>query len=271
MNNLRIGRIPYLVCAPYFFKNPTNHIDFIEGSPALLNEYLQDGSIDAAPSSSVEYALHSQRYYIFRDITTGSHNRIKSVLLFSKYPWEELNNKTIKLSPDSNTSNILLKILCKRKHQIRVNYEKRTENYGDAELVIGNQSLLRLYHEVHPYVYDLAEEWYRWQNLPFSFGLWMINKKSWEEKEDQLVSYFNFLKDNLEEFFFNFDESLQSFLKVNPLPLPFHFIQAFFDRNNYEFSHNHQKSLLLFYRLAWEEGLLPPCEHLEWLPQVHSV
>lgn len=268
MNQLRIGRIPYLVTAPYFFRNPEQPVEFIEGSPAQLNLQLLEGTLDAAPSSSVEYALHADRYYLFRDITTGSHDRIKSVLLFSKYPWTELNHQTILLSPDSNTSNILLKLLCKRKHHLQVNFERHSEDPVAAELVIGNQSLLKLYHEAYPYVYDLAQEWYQWQSLPFSFGLWIVNKKSWIQKEDQLIRYFQFLRENLQEFFRNFEDSLKIYLKSYPLPLPYHFISSFFDRTNYEFTSNHQKSLLLFYRLAWEEGYLPACEQLEWLPLV---
>ena len=36
--------------------------------------------------------------------------------------------------------------------------------------------------KANPYRYDLAEEWLDWKGLPFVFAVWMVNRKSLDER-----------------------------------------------------------------------------------------
>ena len=80
---LKIGRIPFLVCVPFFheiLKNLPINWELIEGNPRQLNSLLSKGLIDLAPSSSIEYAKKPDQYYILADVCTSLMNVFKMQL-----------------------------------------------------------------------------------------------------------------------------------------------------------------------------------------------
>ena len=83
---LRIGRIPFLVCAPYFHASLQGlpGVTFTDGPPRVLNALLASGAIDAAPSSSFEYARNPGDYVLIPGLCTSGRGEVKSVLLFSR-------------------------------------------------------------------------------------------------------------------------------------------------------------------------------------------
>jgi len=109
---LRIGRITYANCSPIFHElqkqAPAEDYQFIGGVPSHLNAMLAAGEIDVCPSSSIQYALHPERYLILPDLSISSDGSVGSVLLFSRIPIEELDGQTILLSSESATSVNLL-------------------------------------------------------------------------------------------------------------------------------------------------------------------
>lgn len=267
MKELVIGRIPYLVCAPYFFQSPNIPIKWVDGTPAELNLLLRNGEIDAAPSSSIEYAQNSDKYLVLRTISTGGLDRIQSVLLLSDVPWEQLNGKTIKLSPDSQTSNTLVRLLCNLKYKVACQFENEPVTHS-AHVQIGNKALTELYSKSSPYTYDLAQEWYDWQHLPFSFGLWMFQKSTIMRKIAETQAFILYLKKCLPLFFTDVIKNTDLFLQQVNATLPVGFSHDFFRQDNYILSAGNEKALLRFYQLAYMQGLAPECQKIHWLPEV---
>ena len=112
---LRIGRITYANLFPIFYylekECDLSEYKFINGVPSALNKMLRDGELDISPSSSIEYLKNKKKYFILPWFSISSLGPIKSILLFSKIPIEELGGKTIAVSSDSETSAALLKII----------------------------------------------------------------------------------------------------------------------------------------------------------------
>ena len=80
---LRIGRIAYANCSPIFHELQKQasgeDYQFIGGVPSHLNALLAAGEIDVCPSSSIQYALHPERYLILPDLSISSVGAVGSV------------------------------------------------------------------------------------------------------------------------------------------------------------------------------------------------
>ncbi len=193
---LRIGWIDYANCSP-IFTALTRHFDcsgytFVKGVPAELNAMLADGRIDVAPSSSVEYAMHEERYALMPGLSISSIGPVKSVLLFSRIPIDELDHCNIGLTSESATSVVLLKILLADMmgftNQFERTVQSPVEALGrfDALLLIGDAALKAALTDHAGYVYDLGALWYQMCNLPFVFALWIVRRDAIAERYDEV-------------------------------------------------------------------------------------
>ena len=198
MSFLSIGEINFLNCLPLFFllkkKFPTNNYRYIQGNPAQLNQMLAANRIDISPSSSMEYALRSEHYFILPRVSIASTREVRSVLLLSRKPIENLANITIALTAQSLTSIYLLKIILFHFFQLdRQSIRFITVEFNaddklpDAALLIGDQAL-RAFHQTPPgyQIYDLGSLWYRFTSLPFVYALWIGRKELDDEKLNQI-------------------------------------------------------------------------------------
>jgi len=193
---IRIGEIPYANCIPLFHSlrkgGGTTGLTFVRGEPATLNRMLYNGKVDLAPSSSFEYGLHPERYFLIPDLSISSGEEIQSVLLFSEVPIEELGGKAILLSSASASSNALLRILLRKRYKLKCHYSLAEGGaLEDAEIAarldIGNSALkAHLKHEEKGLVYDLSVLWREFTGLPFVFALWMIRQEIVHEKEEEI-------------------------------------------------------------------------------------
>jgi chorismate dehydratase len=194
---LRVGQIEYANCTPIFATLKSTfdcrNYHFIGGVPAQLNRMLGQGGIDVCPSSSFEYGRNPDKYCLLPDISISSVGAVKSVLLFSRVPLEELNNKTIGLTTESATSVNLLRILLAKKYGFVNAFESTSlplqEALGSfsALLLIGDQALKEGMRKTDLFVYDMGELWYGFTGLPFVFALWMVNRESAEKKADEVT------------------------------------------------------------------------------------
>jgi chorismate dehydratase len=270
--NLKVGRIPFVVCAPYFYRSIEGFPQtlFVDGSPAQLNQALEEGRIDCAPSSSIEYAKNYKDYYILPRFSTGGHSKVRSVLFFSKVPWDTISNKPVLLSPASASSNTLFKILCKSKYHVEPVFRSIQDDEEPLETVgrvsIGDEALHLSYYSSWPYCYDLAEEWYKWQGLPFSFGLWIVRKEAAQQKSTSIRTFVQHLEETREAFSKDPEGALDTWLAHYPSDVPKHLLLSFLETVQYRLTPNHEKSLRLFFKFAWEAGYIPELPKLEFLP-----
>ena len=167
----------------------------VEGIPTELNRLLYEGKVDVSPSSSIEYAMNPGRYLLLPTLSITSKKKVMSILLESKVPIEELNNKIVALTTASATSVVLLRILLEVRYAMNpvyTQYEQGVDDpsgQADAMLTIGDLALTKTPLPEFPHRYDLGELWHEFTGLPFVFALWHVNyKKNVERELDMLYA-----------------------------------------------------------------------------------
>ncbi|MBW1646392.1 MAG: menaquinone biosynthesis protein [Deltaproteobacteria bacterium] len=281
MTRLIIGEIDFLNCLPLFTRlqkggGSRDDWQFVKGDPARLNGCLAAGSIDISPSSSMEYALRSSRYFLFPRLAISSHREVQSVIFLSRQPLEKLRPGTIALTSQSLTSVYLLQLILFHFH--RYEPDDFTFTTGEiqpftadspAALVIGDQAL-HLYHRPPAgfRVYDLGALWYRFTGLPFVYALWIGNRRALDsgDKEEQLRELHRQLladKSRLPRFF---PDLLELTDRLYPR-LSREVILNYWQRAiSYDLGPRELAGLRLFYRLAHENRLLAAVPRLSFFP-----
>ncbi|MEI6305475.1 MAG: menaquinone biosynthesis protein [Deltaproteobacteria bacterium] len=193
---LRIGRIEYANCTPIFHALqkyfPCEEYTFVTGVPAFLNALLASWDIDVCPSSSIEYAIHPDRYLILPNLSISSSGPVASVLLFSAVPIGDLDGRDVLLSSESATSANLLKILLKHCYGCECAFRKTDKTVVDAlqeapaVLLIGDAALRSQNESGATHVYDLGKLWYDWTGKPFVFALWLASRKAYDTNGSEL-------------------------------------------------------------------------------------
>lgn len=269
-DDLIVGRVPFLVCAPFFHATLAGApgARFIDGVPSFLNQELRAGRIDCAPSSSFEYGLHHRDYKLFPGVSTSSRMEMKSVLFLSQVPWEDLQAVPAALSPDSDTSNVLFLILCEKRFHVKPKVLRPPSHGGDGSkpravaaeaagaVFIGDWALAEARSGRWPYRYDLADVWAKWQGLPFSFGLWMARRKALEAKRANASAFHAGLRASLESFRSDPGKALDAWTRAYPSSLPRAVMLDFYATADYRFTAEHARSLEIYYRLACDGGYL---------------
>jgi chorismate dehydratase len=182
MNKVRISLVKYLNAVPFHFGLKsfftTDNVKISLDTPAVCSDKLQAGKVDIGliPVVSIPEISGAE---IFSSYCIGSHGSVKSVMLYSDVPIQEV--KSILLDYQSKTSVQLIKILAYKFWQIKVNFIHAKFGYehdiqgSTAGLVIGDRALSFLHK--FSYQYDLSECWKSMTGMPFVFACWVTNKK----------------------------------------------------------------------------------------------
>ncbi len=180
---LRLGHIEYSNCFPVHARlvdrGAPDWLRLFPGIPSRLNAALAAGEIDVAPSSSIEYARHGDRYRILPDLAIGSDGPVQSILVESVRPLDCLDGAEVALPTASATSVVLLRILLEQRLGLRPRYrwfDQATESDpiaagAAAALRIGDVALRREF-PAGRLVADLGALWADWTGLPFAFAVW---------------------------------------------------------------------------------------------------
>jgi chorismate dehydratase len=270
---IKLGHIEYSNCFPVHallvVRPPADsRVELVSGTPSELNAALAAGAIDVAPSSSIEYARHPERYRLLPDFVIGSDGAVGSILFESTRPIAELNDATIAVPTASATSVVLLKILLRLRYGISARFQwfDQVETvdplHGDtaAALWIGDVALRRSIPGGRS-VYDLGAEWKEWTGLPFVFAAWQTSAPAARDGElrDLLAllhssrAYFN---DNARELAQTYAEHF----RIAPARLLDYWLSL-----RYAFDERMQKGLLEYYRLAAQLGEAPAITRLNWV------
>jgi len=261
---LRIGEINYLNCTPIFSSLRSNFplcdYEFVAGHPSQLNAKLRAGEIDLCPSSSIEYARNPELYRIMPELSISSKGPVRSVLLFSKLPIDSLDDASIGLTSESETSVILLKILLARKYSfanryVRVEvFDQTLSPEHDALLLIGDKALIGASRERSGYIYDLGELWYEFTGRPFVFALWLLREDAFNDfsgavqllQERLVLSKHIALKN-----FASIAATLKQTIWTNS-----EFLINYWSVISYDLTQEHIDGLKLFYQYAAECGFI---------------
>lgn len=275
---LRIGKIRYLNCLPFYFgltemlqeKDMESEMSFFESYPAEINEAMQRSEIDAAPVSSLEYLQHQDDYLLFPDLAIGTRLFARSVLLLSRKKIEQLTNAVIALSRESLSSAGLVRILLSKKYDHRNTFEVTDQDPEamlqkyPAALVIGDQALFCQPKEL-VYKYDLGEMWHSWTGKPFVFALWAVRKDAAARHPEMIRTFSETLKENLLKNLADPERLLKQALGIAPSDKRFCQTLGYLVNLQYILDANMKEGTLRFFELAHEEGLAPAPKPLEFL------
>jgi chorismate dehydratase len=195
---MRVGRIPYLNCAPVYGAVDRGIVslagELVSGVPSALNRQMAAGALDVSVISAVEYAREAGKYVLLPDLAISCDGPVRSVMLFSTCAAPALHGQRVLVSRSSMSSVALLELLFEQVWKARPLFIPGDAEAEDlrqdqtsvaARLVIGDAALM-LRHPQHPvaeghgqdypFVYDLGAEWKSWTGLPFVFAVWVARR-----------------------------------------------------------------------------------------------
>ncbi len=208
MPKIHLGLVPYLNVKPLIYPllsgELRHNFSLHFAPPSQLSKDLKKGKLDAALIPSIEYAS-SDGYLILPELAIAARGAVRSVLLYSKKPFSEI--ETVALDTASRTSASLVKILLAQRLKRQPKYIEATPplaqmlKESDAALIIGDNALqtpAKNYYQM-----DLAEEWLNLTGQPFVFAFFaahpfkhleetwqtLLRAKSMGTKKIPLIAY----------------------------------------------------------------------------------
>ena len=197
---IKVGQIPYLNCEPFYHGLVAEEVELCPLSPRAMGELAIGGELDAGPFSLMHCFDLWDQYEPLGNMGISVKGQVKSVVLFSRLPLEELSGATIGITPETATAVNLLRLLLEQRHALQPRAYTDLDSLPlDALLLIGDKALLhRNGMPDFPYRYDLAAEWFHWQGLPFVFALWMVRRSMDSHLKEMLAAVVRKrLEDNL--------------------------------------------------------------------------
>lgn len=191
---MRVGRIPYVNCYPVYGAIDRGIVPFdgelVTGVPTVLNRATAAGQLDVSVISAVEYARASADYLLLPDLAISCDGPVRSVMLFSTRPVEQLHGERLVVARSSMTSVALLELLFRHVWHAAPDFVPGDAEPADlraldapAHLVIGDAALM-LRAAMHAgatrytHAYDLGEVWREWTGLPFVFAVWVARRET---------------------------------------------------------------------------------------------
>ena len=187
-HTVRIGMVSFINTAPIYetWQKTVHRPEWqvIAAAPSELNRMLHKNELEMGCVSSFEYAAHPQSYRILDNLSISASVPVGSVFLFSKTPPEDLTDKHVLLSAQSQTSVSLVKIILEEFYKVLPRYstgnvfEKMDDHeHIDAVLSIGDEALKLNAEKIYPMHIDLGEVWHQHTGLPFVYALWTVQEK----------------------------------------------------------------------------------------------
>jgi chorismate dehydratase len=175
LNKIKISAVKYTNTKPFIYgierSDLLDQIDLSLDIPSdcaakLINNEVDMGLVPVAVIPLVQNAN------IVGDYCIGSVGAVNSVFIFSNVPVAAI--KTVKLDPQSRTSNKLAEVLLKFHFKVPVSFTADQTASTDAIVLIGDRTFDR--QRDFNFAYDLGEEWMKFTGLPFVYAAWVANK-----------------------------------------------------------------------------------------------
>lgn len=175
MNKIKISAVSYTNTKPFIYgieqSEVKNQIELSLDIPSDCAAKLIEGKVDIGliPVAAIPFVPNA---HIIGSYCIGSVGAVNSVFIFSKVPVQEIS--TVKLDPQSRTSNHLAKVLLKFHFKQHVQFIDDQNKEADAFVLIGDRTFGR--KADFAYAYDMGEEWMKFTGLPFVYAAWVANK-----------------------------------------------------------------------------------------------
>lgn len=263
MSALNLGIVGYLNCFPLLYpltRQNTLFANVVSGPPSELNKKFIEGNLDITPISSIEYARHAKDCLILPNVSIAADGSVLSILLISKYPIKELNNKTVALTSSSATSVALLKILLQLHFHVQPQYktmQPKLEDMlkeADAALLIGDDALREGLGYQKAYVYDLGEIWKEMTGLPMVYALWVM-KENFARNNSDAVAEVSQAMQQAKAWALN-NKSTVLDAEQEKYDFSLTLLDKYFETIRYDFDERYQEAVLTYYTYANKCGLL---------------
>jgi chorismate dehydratase len=259
---IKLGHITYSNCFPPHAGIVTGMtplpFPLVEGIPSELNRLLSRGDIEVSPSSSIEFARNTDRYLVLPGLSITSRTQVRSIILQSRFPMQDLNGRKIALTTASATSVELLRILLERRDGLHPAYTTFRQGIDDpfgsvdAMLFIGDLALKAQPTSDYPYLFDLGSEWHGFTGLPFVFALWQVNYKKGIDKD--LGKLYDILMQSKRFGLSNIPELAAA--HAGRFGLPVGLLTEYWNSFSYDLTEYEKKGLMTYYGYAAEIGAL---------------
>jgi chorismate dehydratase len=242
-------------------------ISVVTAVPSVLNAALAAGEIDVAPCSSIELARHVGEYRVLPGLVIGSDGPVRSIILESTRPIEQLDGAEVAVPTASATSVVLLRILLERRYGVRARLVWHDQSDTADPIRDGAAAVLRigdvaLRRRVPPgrSAFDLGQLWSEWTHLPFAFAVWQV--RAAVDGSAELARLHGLLRDS--RLWFERNAEAVAREGTARFGLPADVLLDYWRSLRYELDERMQQGLLRFYALAAELGESAPVDALTW-------
>jgi len=269
---MKLGYINYLNSYPFYYhmmeKSPIAGVDIVPGHPAELNHMIQKGTLDVSPISAAACPAIQRDVMLLPDFCIGSIGYVRSVILISRIPIEELNRKKVGLTIASQTSVALLKALLKKYYRIQPIYTPKDPGPSlknvDAALIIGNEALINS-REAIPYTYDLGDLWFRKTGFPVVFAVFTVRKSALEKYPSEIKAVIDSYHTSLKCLATEKNKLMQK--AEEKYPEITHDISGYYDLLEYRFTEELKSALNFYFSVTSELGLLQEVKSLDFMSE----
>lgn len=239
MTKTKLAYINYHNTAPYSYALRhllTNDLlDIYTEVPSACARLFADQSVDIA-LVPVGALSSLSNFNILPDFSISCLGAVRTVCLFSNVPLGRID--TIFLDDHSRSSNLLTRVLAKEYWKIKPSYSTALsafdENKLHAKVAIGDKVFG--IENSFAYKWDLGQEWYDYNGLPFVFAVWVYR----DGVETHLIQSLQGI----------FQQSLEDPSKWLPEEGNYQ-IRSYLQENiEFDFSAEKQKSLKVFFEAS---------------------
>src|SRR5579884_4011069 len=270
MPRLRVSAISYLNTAPLMwnFEHGSGREELRRNFqvdytiPSRCAQMLAEGSADIGIIPVAAYT-GIENLLILPDIAIASDDAVRSILLVSKLPLEQI--RTIALDSSSRSSAALIQVLFAKywKQEARfVSADPQLDTmlaHSDAALLIGDPALK--VERSRYLTWDLAHEWRTFTGKPFVFAFWAV--RAGAASEDDLAFVGDVFRASRDAGLAHLPEIAGEWSQR--LALSPEFIASYLTENiQYSLQAENIAGMDLFFRLAAELKVLPPAPELRF-------
>ena len=267
---MKLGCIDYLNCYPFYYhmleREPLNGVTLFPALPSALNRMMAEKELEMSPVSAAAYADLNRDALLLPEFCISSTGLVRSVVLVSRFPIEELGGKKIGLTSASRTSVVLLKIILKKFYGCEPVYQVAGPRPGlkdfDAALLIGDDAMTEE-ADAAPYRYDLGELWLKKTGLQVVFAVFAVAKAAAAADPGGVRAVVNSYRASLRCLATERpDLAAKAALKYPAVTCD---INAYLATLRYEFTNSRKEALKYYFTAAAELGLLKEVKALEFI------
>lgn len=181
---MRTGIISYINSIPFAF-GLEKYCNVVRRPPAELAKSFEEGLLDVSFMPSVAYLRGGRRHALVDGLSISSFGPTNSVFLCMN---ESTGNiRSVALSPESTTSNFIVREILSRKYGIRPNYVDGSAECADARIVIGDNAL-RLAGTFKG-ILDVGTEWMSMTGLPMVYAVCVARNQELASEAGRIIRH----------------------------------------------------------------------------------